>query len=481
MTQNVSFSIDDPGIGQAVDARIIPILIGTATAGSTTEIKSFSKVSEAITEYTSGPLAEALAAMLARGGRPVRALRVNGSIAATTSAVTEAGPNGPNMTVTGTPRDAYNVRVEVVKAGVGGTARVKYTLDAWDEKRFAATFTEEITTTVNGMNHEVALTGTGLTVSWVTADGNLVVGTTYSFTTTAPHFQAAEVTTAYDLIDVYPLPWRFISLVGDPATIAAANTLNATLKTRHEALFNLHKYVLAMTSVSRDTTTNVIATGSSLVSRDIAPLYGMAYMVSSVPIAGRSVARFSATVPAAIRAAASRISTDLSRAASGALSGVLGVTYDEFNDADGISDLKIGVFRSWPDKPGFYFDNVYLASPTNSDFRYWQHGLVMKIACATVYDRMWKYLSASLRTGAGGTVDAADAKDIEADVLDGIDVALVQPNNEEGTRGHISARQFFIDRTVDLLSTQELVGELAIQPLGYPKLITVRLGYKKIL
>ncbi len=474
--QDVILTIDDPGIGRAVDARVIPWLIGTADQGSTTVAASFGRPTEVIDTYGGGPLVVAAAHVLRKGGRPVRLLRVPSNADASIGAVTQVGA-GPVMTVTGTVNDEYAVRAEVTRAGGEDVGRIRYTLDAYDEDQFPATFVGDFT--IDLAAGEVILVGTGMTLVFGVAV-DLVLGTTYSFTTTPPHYGATDIATAFTIIEASGLSWRFASFIGHATTIATALTDLAAIRSGIEALFAEHRYVLGMGGVGRDNPAVTIA-AYDFVSIDVSTQFGHEFVLASVPIAGRVVSKVSKMVVAAARAAASFISTDLSRTATGPLKDVVGIDHDEFILASGLDDERISTSRTYVEQPGFYFSNIYMASLVTSDFQFWQHALTMRIGCQVVFDRMFKYLSASLRTAAGGVLDAADAADIDADVNQGLTDALLRPLNAEGNRGHASAAIFAVDDDVDVLTSGELTGELAVQPLFYPKIIRVRLGFRRIL
>jgi hypothetical protein len=180
---------------------------------------------------------------------------------------------------------------------------------------------------------------------------------------------------------------------------------------------------------------------------------------------------------AAARAAASLISTDLARFASGALTGVTAISFDEFKQGV-IDDAKFGSLRTFQGVEGFYITNARLKSPIGSDFEFWQHGRIMDEACRILYQAQLRFLSAGVRTNNGtGTIDERDAVRIEKEVTAQLEAVLLQPKNAEGFSGHVSALSYRVSRTQNVLTTKVLATELAIRPLGYPKTITTTVGY----
>ena len=95
-------------------------------------------------------------------------------------------------------------------------------------------------------------------------------------------------------------------------------------------------------------------------------------MASAKPFVGWATPKRPSTYVVAARAAASLISTDLARTATGPVPSVVAISHDEFQtevmDAAGFSTL-----RTFQGQEGFWITNARLKSPAGSDFEFWQH------------------------------------------------------------------------------------------------------------
>jgi hypothetical protein len=170
------------------------------------------------------------------------------------------------------------------------------------------------------------------------------------------------------------------------------------------------------------------------------------------------------------------ISTDLARVASGSLIGVVAIEHDEFL-TEAMDQHRISTARTWLGRAGFYLTNARIKSAAGSDFRYWQHGSVMDLACRTTYLQQQTFIGMGLRTNADGTIDERDAVRLETTVREALNEQLLRPTNAEGTTGHVSALNYVIDRTNNVATTETLLSDVSIRPLGYAKFITTTIGY----
>lgn len=470
-------TIVDPGIPKGRAVSQIPLIVGTGDTGSTTTIQTITSPTEAYDTYGEGPIASAIAFVGRYGGFPVRALRLATGTAGASGAVTRTGSTGPAMTVTvGTAKNRYSVRFEVTGEGALGTGRVRYSLDNWGDPQVPITWSDEMVVPVSGT---IVLTGSGLEVDF--AAGTLTVGELYDFTTTAPEPNEANLDQLSATLIAYTLPWRFLLLANDFSTAAEANTAAVDLDAVMTDLFDAHKHRRAVMGASRDTAANVGASAlvTTFTSIRVSPLYGEAQTAGIIPLIGQGYPMLPVHVVAAARIARSLISTDPARVGSGPLAGVLGITHDEYVEQD-LDDLKIGTLRTWPGLPGFYVTNAWIKSTAGSDYRYYQHGSVMDVACDVVYQAQARYIGAGLRTISGGTLAPEDGATIEADVRAQLNLALVEPLNAEGRPGHVSALEYDVSLANNVLATETLVSDLGVQPLGYPKVIETTIGMRII-
>jgi len=309
-------------------------------------------------------------------------------------------------------------------------------------------------------------------------DDALGAGDVYTFETTAPPIATADITAiaTNNLLLPYLSQFDFVALAGTPATCTLA-----------DALADVLDPVLSALESSGQRKPGILGAGEAggtigdyaVVSSRLCGMYGEAGVTSPLPITGLGVEQVGAHVPLVARVAGNLISTDPIRVASGPLASVQWITHDEFVEQS-IDDDRVGTLRTWPGNRGFYVTNAWMQSAANSSIRYFQHALVLARACTVAAAAQARYIGASIRTGAGGVVAEADALAIERDVFNQLAAALLQPKNAEGTKGHVSALSYTIDRSVSLLSTERIEAELSIQPLGYPRTITTTVGFRAI-
>jgi hypothetical protein len=176
------------------------------------------------------------------------------------------------------------------------------------------------------------------------------------------------------------------------------------------------------------------------------------------------------------RIAGNLISTDTARTASGNLPWVLKIYHDAFQDPT-VDAVNVSTGRTWPNAPGFWPTQGYLKAPPGSDFQKIQYGRIMDAACAAVFRAVFPFILEGFRTQADGTIDPLDAADIETAGRSALTDVLLRPSNARGRKGHVSAINFQVDRTVNLNTTGQLKTRTGIRPLGYPGFVTNELGF----
>ena len=70
-----------------------------------------------------------------------------------------------------------------------------------------------------------------------------------------------------------------------------------------------------------------------------------------------------------------------------------------------------------------------------------------------------------------------EMNEAHAIVREALNEQLLRPTNAEGVSGHVSALNYTIDRTNNVATTETLLSDVAIRPLGYAKFINTTLGY----
>lgn len=473
-----TFSFIDPGIPRSgVDASVIPLCVGPCASGSTTQIKTFTRPQDALTEYGRGPLSTLIALILLYGGGPVRGLRIASATAGSQSAVTKTGSATGDATLSGNALDRFGVRVETVTLGALGAATVRYSLDYWGDDTIPVTWSQPITVPGSGI---VAIPGTGVTITF---DDALNAATTYDFTTVGPLGDSTGLAGIATIVQAYQSPIRFIALAGlQGETASAAATLATALGTLCDTtLFGVHKHVRGLLDLSGDADDDVIAGAyvTTLQNRRVAGLFGEGQVpIAPLPMAGLGHPRITVSDMAAARITGGLISTDPIRVASGPLP-FLNLTHDEYV-VNTLDSVRVGTARSYPGLAGYYLTNVWLKSAPDSDFQYFQHGLLMDFACDIVYQKQAGFIGATIRSGSGGTILEEDARDFEADVNAALKSALLDPLNAEGKPGHVAALQYAIRRDNNILANGEIISDLGVQPNGHPRRLTTTFGFRVV-
>jgi hypothetical protein len=199
------------------------------------QVLAITSTKQAKEVFGGGPLPEAIAVAIAQGAGLVYAVRANASVAGTIGTVQKTGTGTGNLSVTGSPNDAYEVVVRITRAGARGTAAFIYSLDGGD------TYSPEIAVPSSGT---YALPGTGITLTFTDgASGtSFEVGDTYTFTTTAPAYSLADLNAAIDaLFTQAQLRYQFVHVVG-----AATPTVAAAVDARMGEAAQAHRYIWAM-------------------------------------------------------------------------------------------------------------------------------------------------------------------------------------------------------------------------------------------
>jgi hypothetical protein len=261
-----------------------------------------------------------------------------------------------------------------------------------------------------------------------------------------------------------------------PDSAANAATMAAAVATHATTLAGIFRYGRWIINGSDDTEANMQTGFASFSDNRVLVCYSTTDITSSKPIAARGTPALPMGDYIAFDASRQLISTDLARVANGSMRGVVAVGHDEYQ-SETLDVHRISTCRSWPGRTGYYITNARIKSAAGSDYRYWQHGRIMDVACSVVYREQQLFLSSGYRTNADGTIDERDALKLETIVTEALREVLTQPDNVEGTRGHVSDLSYRIDRTVNLVTTETLKSTVAIRPLGYVKWITTDIGF----
>lgn len=471
MGQEVVFSVVDGGVGSPPPADANTILVmAPCSSGTPNAIYSIGNSSAIAGTIGEGPGPEVARMIVDLAGVPCLVQPLT-TTAGTLSAVT--GSAGPVLTPTGTPYDAYDVRVKITAAGAIATAKFVYSLDG------GQTYSQEVFTVAS-----YPVPNTGVTIGF--AAGTYVLNDVYVFTTTAPSFTSANLNAAFDAAQISDYGFGVVYVVGaaggasSPLAAAASAAIVASGQAKQLTLFNGKRPVrLLMEAPIICTDADLLSSfasfaGSSSISPAVVAAWGV--VQSAMPHGRRPTVNLARC--AAVQIAKKSLSKDVSAVSDGAGTGplpnVLSITRDETKtpglDAGRFSTVK--TFVPNPQSPkGFFMENMRLMSQPGSDYRYWQHGAVMDQALNAARARLLTWLSKPLDTETDGTgkFTEGQARAIEGDVENGVSDAIVAP-------GHAIAAYVLADRTYNVQTTEEIRVKLKFVPKAYGKKVTLEAG-----
>lgn len=475
-----SFTVLDPGLGVVTPSPDSPLYTGPAAGGTgvVNTLYSFSRLNDIRGTLGYGQLSEDVALALQERGGPVLAMITAGTTAATTSAVTKGNGASPNVPITGTSRDLYTARIEIMGTGVLGTATFRYSLDRHTVTTQAVPNPTWSATRTVPAGGAFVLGSSGLTATF--AAGTYTLGDTFDFATTQAQANSTDLgTAALVIIALTSLQFPYWIVSGGAVTAAAASAIAVALSGHLTTLAGGFRFSRGFVDAgSGDTAANVVTERANWSSKRICACYGYCLSASALPYEGYSVRKTSAASVTSVRGATVLVSTDLARFAEGALPSVVGINFDSTNDQS-LDNVQIATLRTWPGISGFYVCKARLASNPPSDFTDVHFGRIMDLTCRTVYEAQLPFQVEGFRTVASpaGAIDPLDKADVEKAVQGALNSKLMQPKNARGRTGHVSAVSYSVDGTNNLNTTGQILTTTAVRPLGYANQIIAQLGF----
>lgn len=473
---SIKLSLVNPGgAGTPAPLDQVPIYCGTAESGDLEVIQTFGSLAAARAEYTRGHLVDVIAAAFARGASSVKACRLTGATAGTISAVTQTGSGG-TVAITGTASMALDCKIEIMTSGDNGVATFRYTLDDFADSGVEPTWSETLLVPAGGT---YTFPGTALVATFDDDPTPLAAGDTFEWTVHPAYYTATQVAAVTDAVQLPAAgDATFLVYCGESTSATTADTLAASIASQLSTLFSAAQFFGALYGASEDTPTNVVTAIDGTVSTPpfLAGLYGKAYAVNPSATPGRGIIALSAHEVAAMRIAASLISTDPARTASGPLAGVTGTNHDARLEGSALYDARVGCLTTYASRlsGGVFLQSVRLLDAPTGDFEYWPHAAVMIAALRAVHPVAWLQLSELYRQNANATMDARDRASLKSACDRALASALLQPLNVRGYPGHVSAASASVSATTELPAIDV---EIAIRPLGYGKDIKFTLRY----
>lgn len=222
---SASVSRTDGNLGFSASTARPPALLGCCSAGTAATPVEISTPDDLKTTFGRGPLVT-MGLLYLEAGVPFVACRAATATAGAAGSVTQAATGTATLAVTGNAHDAFDVVVLVTRGGAtlaAITAAVKISLDG------GRTYGPEIAMPSGGV---ITPDDTNLTLTWTYSSGTaFVAGETFTFSTTAPVFDATGLGAALDGLETTPLDHEYVHVVGALTAILAG-----TVKTSIDSL-----------------------------------------------------------------------------------------------------------------------------------------------------------------------------------------------------------------------------------------------------
>ncbi len=237
---NRSISIQNGGNGVSVGSGVVRACVGVSSAGTINQVYSYTAPADVAT-HGIGPLVDAAKLDLEQGGGTVLVVRAKDSVAGSITTATPNHVGDGTCTCTGTPNNRYRIAVEITTAGERGTGAFKYALDAGpddttEEKR---NWSLPVAIPTGGA---YTIPNTGLVLTFTNGTPvSFQLGDTFTFATTAPSFQLADLQAALAALKAYATRKLWVHVVGEitAAIAVGCDTWATSMQTDHKYLFLL--------------------------------------------------------------------------------------------------------------------------------------------------------------------------------------------------------------------------------------------------
>lgn len=482
----LSINVVEGGAGSLTSAQNRALVIGPATGKTPLDgIYTFGNINKVAPELGYGPAqtaTELIMSMAPTGYALVDVVVAAASDSSGAGIVQEkAGGGAPDIDVTGTPNNDYDLGIEITKAGNLGEARFRYTLDGG----YSWSFDNKVPA-----SGTFVIPNTGLSVEFEPAQ---TLGNSNYSIVTANKMTAQDVSDALNYLAQNSNRSYSVILIADERRTPDVSIFNA-VNTAFDAFnsqYRLHT-VGVLPIGGENKVLNAIPNNKTAVSA--------ASVISAYDAVNQNTGNFICAV-----AERARITLPLPRpgytapalpfgyAVAGEVHGVGGdisknpaestvrrvdsISYDEFLDGSVYNDERIVAPRTFRGESGYFLNQGSLFADAQSSYYLVPHGRVINRAREALYLALRPYLNSRVVIGpTGGKIDEKEKIRIEADVNSQLADSLMSGINGAGGRGHVSAVNFTLDGDNNLLQTGELIGVCEIVAFGYPSQINVTLA-----
>lgn len=448
-----------------------PVVWGPCSGGVANTKYTFSRPTDVIATLGRGQAVTAASTILDIAGGSVDVWKSAASVVSALSSVTQSGA-GPLITLSGTPTEFFNAIVRVRLGGALGVARFDYSLDGGE------TYGSIRIVPAGGT---FAVPDAGFTITF--PSGTYVLDETYTFTCTPATFNSTDLDAVRTAMLLTNNRYKLLLAAGQSASASAAATIAGSISgylTQFAAQFRL---IQGFVDGGDDSVSNEQTSFVAVEDIDLSIFYGKDRIRVANPIEGWRKPFLPNVYHAAAMAAKFSRATNLAWVGigppptGGRIPKCDAISFDERQQGEQLHDVKINTTMTRVERPGaFYFVNSLTKSPAGSDFRYTHWKLAFNKACEVAIDVLSKYINSSQRVIAGGYIDPRDAARIDKEVNAALQVAVMQPLNEQGFKGFFSEVLFAIDQTSEILVSRTLRGDLRAVPLSNVEQVILTAG-----
>ena len=396
---------------------------------------------------------------------------------ATVPSKTAAGITDGTLTLPNSyPFDSYLGQVKIIKAGAAGTATFKISLDN------GVNWSDEYVTPSSGTAYTGIRAKTGLELVFTdgTPDAGFTAGDLWTFSTTAPGYSAGNLDAAIDEIkDDNSIVPGVVHVLGSTSASVVASM--ATKAGAAETAHNYYRMLLEGRDYDSGTDSNDNVDYATNLDSEI----GVAQTNSArlavtagfcdLDLKGgwiRRTARKSLAWPLMARLCSMPFSVDAGRVRDGSLADVKKIHFDARKYST-LEDKGFTVARTYDNRTGFYIQAGIQHTLPSSDYYYTVDCRVMDVSCDRAYQKALDFINWDVLVDtATGIIEESQAVMVESAIRRFV-LNVLHTNSIR----HVSDFQVTVDRTENILSTNNITLTIRVIKKGYIRTFKIDIGF----
>jgi hypothetical protein len=457
---NVKNTIKDGAMGvSGADATGNFAAIGVAAIPSN-GILTFVDPADVEAKIGDGPLRDLIVSALSLAKVTVSAIALAGTVPGTVSAVTSGAENTGTgtLTVSGVPRNEYDVKVDIVSTGGLNEAAFRVSVDGLAGK---------IITVPDDGRYEIPVTG--LTLQFAPGVSGFNEGDSFSFASTAPAATNGEMLEAVDKVLDAKLDIEWIAVAG-----ISASPLWAALAVKADGAEAAYQYLFFIAAARNKANTENVdqyvnaLTGSERGVTASTRLQVVAGWIEEADANGQTDERNAIGVYCGMLASR-KVHQGPDAVRDGSVKAAAAIKPDGLNDGhiEALKNAGYVTVRKITGLTGIYITSGQMMSEAGSDYSLVERRRVMDKACRQIRAAQLFYLNDTVGVGADGSPE-------------GLEMFVAQsesPLRIMKTNGEISSGYVVIPEGQNILSTSTLRTKIRIVPLGKMSYIENEIAY----